>query len=266
MNKKYQEVFDKAIKHKEDPDEMSEYYFVKECEKIESQAVQEGITGDVTEKLIAIATKAFVTNEFLQNVERLARYNGDDFSVGDADTSVKNLGTIVKKGRKLDMSFAGGSKNFKLPDEVYDVTYMTDNATTFNHDKYLIIAERQETKSKNYPPKIYIYSVCGYKKDVDELKSDGEITSEDYGDRKYEDHPTIERVLKDFKKDNYTFYNNLIDGGRDRYTLTNFNVGCDRITCASVFNENVNSVMFEEGDRFKDIEVADYQRGIERIR
>ena len=172
---------------------------------------------EIVEEVYAFMNKKFITPEFLQNIERWARFNGDELMIGDDDIRLINKGTwTVTPPEKED--YGGGeldelfnSPIFKKP-VVYDVSVMQDNPTCHPNTHFILLAEIKLDHEGNkrydskYPPKLKLFT-------FDRKEGTYEDTMDDVT---YPHKATYARMKQDFeaKKSVYS-YKSLI---RERHS------------------------------------------------
>lgn len=199
-----------------------------------------------------------ISGEFLESVEKWARYDGEEFWIGDMDVSVKNLGTFVEVkespkllfGTKENPKFEVSKTETTTYETVYDVTLIKNNARCTDNDKIVVIAERysdyfDKLEKEKRPCKLYIHSID---EDYNDHKADNS---------KYTKHPTFERLKEDFEKGNYKPYRSLLSEFCGQYSLSTYNDNSDRIFSLSAIAGDLNWLNFDEEskDRCNHIEV-----------
>ncbi len=196
-----------------------------------------------------------ITPEFLEMVERWARYDGEDFSIGDADILVSNLGTFETSSSMPKMTVVNGKLKFdKTKKEIhktyYDVTLIKNSATVSKYNKRILIAKRYADCYlgdgleilMERPADIKVFAID---EDYDEHKAD---------DSQYTSFPTLERLKKDFEAENYMPYHSLIYNFCGRYQLSRYNDNSDRIACYTGIAMDLESLMCVASDKIKHIE------------
>lgn len=160
-----------------------------------------------------------IESDFLQLVEKWARYKGKRISVNDADIHVENKGvfkevTLLPKMTwddegKFHMSKTEQEENVTL----YDVTMITNITVCSDHFIRVLVAERFPEGDSEYfskkLPKLFIYSVKRGK-----------------GSREF---PSFAKLKKDFESKTYMPYNSMMYNFCDIYKLVPFNDKTDRI-------------------------------------
>jgi len=185
-----------------------------------------------------IMSKTFITNEFLQNCERWAKWKGHRFYVGDADQYMENLGFLTDKYGKE-----------------WHVTRMQDVVVCYDECDFIILCEKSNEIDNYFPPRIKIFSIKG-------LGKKSEIFDENVaGNEQYTRRPTFERFKKDFKDGSYTFYNSLIDDRRSfkEYSISPFHENSNPLSDYAVFARNLEYFSRYSGKKVKDIEVHSYE-------
>ena len=174
------------------------------------------------EKAFDQLNKSLLTPEFLQRVEKWARYDGKKFDIGDIDIVVENMGTFTIVSDIPDISTKNGklvvNKKTKKHYTIYDVTKVKNNAVCSDYDVRILIAERQQDWMddlyKSYrPAKLFIYSIF--------IEGSNKIESTYF--------PSFETLKSDFESGKYTHYQSMIKENFDDYLLIPFNDETDRI-------------------------------------
>lgn len=161
-----------------------------------------------------------VTKEFLEEIERWSRYEGETLSAGDADVIVQNLGTVRRKesveqakllNEAIESALAKLSPNkkrikskLKRHTDVFDLTLIRDTCTTSPNDAFVLVSKRQSKYLEDKPRDLWIYPVDLYG------KSRG----------KYVHKPTIARLKSDLKSGQYQAYYSLINNFCGTYSLS----------------------------------------------
>ena len=180
-----------------------------------------------------------VTPEFLEAVEKWARYKGEDFSIGDADIYVKNKGQFVRT-TMIPAMIRGANgiefefKNMKPHHTYYDVTLISDSATCSHYSRYLLVAQAERFSGDEAmwnPSELYIFPIKG---ENDEQLKVGYL-------------PTFEEVKNNFENRGYTAkYQSLIHNFCNTYKLVGFNEVSDRIRTFSVVYNNLYQLQHDE--------------------
>lgn len=199
-----------------------------------------------SERKIEKFMQKLITPRFLELVEKWSKYDGEPFSVGDADIHIEDLGiwtqTIDNSENDVvdelleKMGFSGKPGSIDLNTD-HHATLIRDSATCSNQNKIVIISEKRgEYVSKRNPSKLYIY--CVYD------KMEEEDDEEEYGiysdDSEYTSYPSLERLKKDFESKTFMHHNSLLREFCGVYTLSPFNDRTDRISNFVVIEGNLN--------------------------
>ena len=245
MDRSYKKILDSAeslINVEDSKKHFAEYSFKKHCDEFAQNAVGSEMSKlSVDNKIDAIyriMSKTFITNEFLQNCERWAKWKGHRFYVGDADQYMENLGFLTDKYGKE-----------------WHVTRMQDVVVCYDECDFIILCEKSNEIDNYFPPSIKIFSIKG-------LGKKSEVFDENVaGNEQYTRRPTFERFKKDFKDGSYTFYNSLIDDRRSfkEYSISPFHENSNPLSDYAVFARNLEYFSRYSGKKVKDIEVHSYE-------
>ena len=179
-------------------------------------------TSDLAEKLLT----QIITANFLESIERWARYTGERFDIGDADVHVENMGEFKRTTQIPDMTMKGGKMVFgkeKDHHTFYDVTMISNSSRCTDYNKIIIIAQRYpeyftDKDKAERPAEIFIHAI---------------FENSDYGiapdNGQYTKFPSFERLKEDFENKKYCQYNSLIRNFCGRYSLATYNDCSDRI-------------------------------------
>ena len=187
-----------------------------------------------------------VSNQFLESVEKWARYKGEPFSIGDDDVYVKSQGELRHTSYIKDFSHRGKKCHVHTD---YDITQITDVATTSDYNSFLLVAEiktqlqfDQSINEDNItanPPELYIFPV----KTGKQLKT-GYL-------------PSLDEIKKSFNTDQNK-YQSLIYNFCNTYKLVGYNDVSDRIHTFSVVHNALLLLDIDEEaiELSKDIKVT----------
>lgn len=176
------------------------------------------------EKAFEQFSQNVLTPEFLERVEKWARYDGKKISVGDLDVSVENMGTfkIVTTSPKLIIG-KGTISTSKTETEdhvqIFDVTKITNHCVCSDYNTRILIAERHpdwadEDYRMSRPAKLFVY--CIFPKGNDDKAQ-------------YPKKPSFKMLKTHFEGKVFQHYNSLLREFCDDYKLIPFNDATDRI-------------------------------------
>ena len=178
-----------------------------------------------TERKVKAFLQDIITPQFLERIEKWSKYDGEKFSIGDADVYIEDLGTWTKtlKLSRDDMfTKLLGKDDIKTE---YNVTLLRDAATCSNYNQIVLVSEkRHEFQGKHNQPKLYVY--CVFDKLEEGEESGGLLYADDSQSTSY---PSLERLKKDFESGTFMHHNSLLSEFCGVYTLSPFNDVCDRI-------------------------------------
>jgi len=173
-------------------------------------------------KAFEYINKKLITPRFLQLVEKWARYDGEEFWIGDADIYVTNRGVFKTKTMLPDIKMVDGSikvdnTHMRPFYTYYDVTQIKNTCVCSDYDTRILIAQRslrEYPESLIFPNKLWIYCI-----------HDGN------GKNKYGQHkmPSFRTLKSNFQTGKYTQYNSLLHEFCHDYQLIPFNDYTDRI-------------------------------------
>jgi len=167
--------------------------------------------------------ESLITPRFLELVEKWSKYQGEDFSIGDADVHIENKGvfkTITTTPKfdivnlpdgKFDIKFIEGETEDH--ETLYDVTLITNSCVCSDYNKRVLISERPDKYDKR-PSKLWIYSI---------------FEDENDDSSNYTKFPSFEKLKKDFESQSYTTYRSLLQEFCGVYSIIPFNDKTDRI-------------------------------------
>jgi len=176
-------------------------------------------------------SKTLLNSTFIENVEKIARYNGKPYSVGDLDANIEDKGTLTNNN-----------------DDVYDISLIHDNCTGSNIDTFIVMAEQlSEYRRTKRTPKILIYNIDPRNiEDEPEINNETKLDNSDYTIR-----PCFSRLKKDFESGEYQSYSSLILNNLDEYQLSNYNEECDRLLSYNLVNMNIENILYTiEDERY----------------
>ena len=186
-----------------------------------------------------------ITAEFLESVERWARYDGKDFYIGDGNIIVENKGEfkMTKQFPKLIFGENGSLSLGENEDShtFYDVTLIRSTSRCTNNNNIIIIAKKYpellDTSDfmNEHPCDLFIYSVF----------------NSDCDDSVYTKYPSFDRLKSDFEKDSNTQYNSLIRNFCGRYSLSTYNDQSDRIFGITAISSDLESLDCDEKSKKK---------------
>lgn len=164
-----------------------------------------------------------ITPRFLKNVEKWARYDGENLSIGDSDLHVENKGVFTIKTTSPKLIFDhtpqpdGRNFSFKVSEtetedhyDYYDVTIIRNSCVCSEHDTRVLIAEIPNEYNHKLP-KLFIYSIKGYGKGS-------------------KSQPSFNQLKEKFEGNKWCGdYQSLLRNFCDIYSLVPFNDKTDRI-------------------------------------
>lgn len=185
----------------------------------------------------------------MENCQKWSRYKGKQFSIGDADVHVENIGTFTRKTLLPKITVSKDAKNIDISDTEtenyytkFDVTKISDSATCATNDTLLLISEIvDEDWEKRHPRKVYIYSI------------DGRSDVPDNG--KYTNFPSLERFKKDFETQTFQHCNSLLYEFCETYSLSRYNDNSDRIADFNLIRMNLDWLELELKEKTVEEEV-----------
>jgi len=155
-------------------------------------------------EVMDLVNEKLIVPEFLMNIERWARYKGEQFYIGDMDVRLTDLGTFTKIRKPISMGL--GKENEEVADfinsfgkkgVVYDVSMIEDMATMADNNTLIVMAEVKDYEDELYPPILHAYSID---------------TSEDADNSEYTKRPSLDRLKDDFESGKRTWsYTSLIN-------------------------------------------------------
>ena len=173
-----------------------------------------------------------ITPEFLESVERWARFKGKSFDIGDMDVIVENKGEFKRTTQLPKFKIVDGKMTFgenRDHHTYYDVTSIRNIARCTDNNTIIIIAQRlpklldtEEFRNSN-PSELFIYSISD--------KSD---------DAQYTIQPSFERLKSDFENSVCTQYHSLIRNFCGRYSLSTYNDKSDRIFSITAISSDLD--------------------------